>query len=92
MSHGGVRSFEGFFIEGLCLMLGPGRGAEDAGDARAPVHVAGQGPGSDDIELFRVGGAASPEPPRGEDAARRGHAGGGATLSARSIVRQLRLR
>lgn len=77
MTHGGVSSFEGFFVQGRAgsVVLGACRRAEDARYARSPVHVGTrEGPGADVIELLGVGRASRTEPPRGEDFARRGHA------------------
>lgn len=70
-------------------MLGAGWRAEDPGDARPAVHVrTGQRAGPDVIELLGVGRAAGAEPPRGEQAARRGHrSGAGRGLPLRCVAR-----
>lgn len=61
-------------------MLLSSRGGEDAGDSRSPVHVgARESPGTGVI-FVRL--SAAREPARAEQAARGGHAGGDAALSA----------
>lgn len=62
-------------------MLRSGWGGEDSGDARSAVHVgAREGPRAG---VIFVGLSAAREPARGEQAARGGHAGGDAALSAK---------